>query len=85
MKLTKLYALSIFAALNQLKPSVGLNLEVSINAAKDVKADMDPEFYAGNSTNRSGLEDFSPGQATLLIKSLLHVGIRGHHSHRNLD
>ena len=65
MKLTKLYALSIFAALTQLKPSKGLNLEVSINAAKDVEADMGPEFYAGNSTKRSGLEDLSTGQATL--------------------
>ena len=67
MKLTKLYALSIhvFAALTQLKPSKGLNLEVSINTAKDVEADMGPEFYPGNSTNRSGLEDFSTGQATL--------------------
>ena len=62
MKLTKLYALSIFAALTQLKLSKGLNLEVSIHAATDVKADVGPEFYAGNGTNRSGLEDFSTGR-----------------------
>ena len=41
MKLTTFCALTIFAAMAQLKPSEGLNLEVSINAAKDIQTDID--------------------------------------------
>ena len=40
MKLTTFCALTIFAAMAQLKPSEGLNLEVSINAAKDIETDI---------------------------------------------
>ena len=40
MKLTTFCALIIFAAMAQLKPSEGLNLEVSINAAKDIETDI---------------------------------------------
>ena len=65
MKLT-FPALTIFAALAQLRPSKGLNLEVSINAAKDGAEDLGPEFYTGNTTNsRSSLEDFTTGQANI--------------------
>ena len=41
MKLTTFCALIIFAAMAQLKPSEGLNLEVSINAANDIQTDID--------------------------------------------
>ena len=65
MKLT-FPALTIFAALAQLKHSKGLNLEVSINAAKDGGAVMGPELYTGNTTySRSSLEDFTTGQANI--------------------
>ena len=40
MKLTTFCALIIFAAMAQLKPSEGLNLEVSINVAKDIETDI---------------------------------------------
>ena len=40
MNLTTFCALTIFAAMAQLKPSEGLNLEVSINAAKDIETDI---------------------------------------------
>ena len=40
MKLKTFCALIIFAALAQLKPSEGLNLEVSIIAEKDIETDI---------------------------------------------
>ena len=65
MKLT-FPALTIFAALAQLKPSKGLKLEVSIIAAHDGTADMGPELYPGNTTySRSSLGDFTTGQANI--------------------
>ena len=65
MKLT-FPALTIFAALAQLRPSKGLNLEVSINAVKDGAEDLGPEFYTGNTSySRSSLEDFTTGQANI--------------------
>ena len=65
MKLT-FPALTIFAALAQLKPCKGLKLEVSINAANDGTANMGPELYPVNTTySRSSLEDFTTGQANI--------------------
>ena len=59
-------ALTIFAALAQLKSSKGLNLEVSINTANDGAADMGPELFPGNTTySRSSLGDFTTGQANI--------------------
>ena len=52
----------------QLKPSKGLQLEVSINAAKDVEADTSSEFYIGDTaaySRSSLLKNLTTGQATL--------------------
>ena len=61
MKLISFSALTIFASMAQLKPSEGLQLEVSINAAKDVEADTSSEFYTGD-TGRSSFLKNSTGQ-----------------------
>ena len=68
MKLISFSALTIFAFMAQLKPSDGLNLEVSINAAKDVEADTSSEFYIGDTaaySRSSLLKNLTTGQATL--------------------
>ena len=67
MKLISFSALTIFAFVAQLKPSEGLNLEVSINAAKDVEADTSSEFYTGDTAygRSSLLKNLTTGQATL--------------------
>ena len=67
LKLISFSVLTIFAFMAQLKPSEGLNLEVSINAAKDVEADTSSEFYTGDTAygRSSLLKNLTTGQATL--------------------
>ena len=76
LKLISFSVLTIFAFMAQLKPSEGLNLEVSMNAAKDVEADTSSEFYTGDTAyGRSSLLKNSTGQATLSCTVLIIIVI----------
>ena len=77
MKLISFSALTIFAFMAQLKPSEGLNLEVSINAAKDVEVDTRSEFYPGDTAygRSSLLKNLTTGQTTLSYTVLIKVVI----------